>query len=149
MLIAFNTLVNNKTNITQGGRKEGMGATYITVANNIIKGGNAAASISGPFTNGVWLHDIIFNVKSACDLPAAGANIVDPKLEKDATGIYHLQKGSPAIDNASGSYGSVIFDMDGQKRLGKFDVGADEINNGKAFAHALIPADVGHIATHQ
>ncbi|MBS1565167.1 MAG: polysaccharide lyase 6 family protein, partial [Bacteroidetes bacterium] len=51
VLVAFNTLVNNTSNITQSGRTNGLGATFITVANNIIQGGGAAASIAGPYTN--------------------------------------------------------------------------------------------------
>jgi poly(beta-D-mannuronate) lyase len=41
-------LVNNKSNIIQTGRKDGMGATNVTIANNIIQGGDKAAFISGP-----------------------------------------------------------------------------------------------------
>ncbi|WP_315823084.1 polysaccharide lyase 6 family protein [Paraflavitalea speifideaquila] len=39
VLIAYNTLVNNPANITQSGRTNGLGATAITVANNVIQGG--------------------------------------------------------------------------------------------------------------
>ena len=51
VLIAFNTLVNNKTNIAQTARKDGLGSTFITIANNIIQGGDAAATIVGPSAN--------------------------------------------------------------------------------------------------
>src|SRR5258705_5632114 len=54
VIIAFNTLVNNKTNIAQTARDKGLGATYITVANNIIQGGGPAASIVGPYINPSW-----------------------------------------------------------------------------------------------
>ena len=47
ILIAFNTLVNNKGNITLQARKNGLGATAVTVADNIVEGGPAAVSISG------------------------------------------------------------------------------------------------------
>ncbi len=53
-LIAFNTLVNNPANIKQSGRTNGLGATNTTIANNIVQGGGAAASIAGPFTGAVW-----------------------------------------------------------------------------------------------
>src|ERR1051325_9189739 len=70
VLIAFNTLVNNKTNITQSGRKNGLGATRITIANNIIEGGGPVASLSGPYKDGAWEGNIIFNTNGAGDIPA-------------------------------------------------------------------------------
>jgi poly(beta-D-mannuronate) lyase len=146
VLIAFNTLVNNKSNIIQSGRKDGMGATYITIANNIIQGGGKAAAISGPYNNGEWINNITFNVKEAGDMPATGYTTADPKLSKDASGAYHLQTGSVAIDKAKGSYPSVITDMDGQQRKGQLDIGADEVSQEKVIARILQPADVGHKA---
>ncbi|WPV01109.1 polysaccharide lyase 6 family protein [Mucilaginibacter sp. cycad4] len=145
VLIAFNTLVNNKENIIQTARKNGMGATSITVADNIIQGGGAAATISGPYPDPQWGGNILFNVKDAGDIPASGYTIVDPKLAK-TSGSYHLQPGSPAIDHAVGSYPGVKFDMDGQSRAPRFDIGADELTNLPVKAYALNPADVGYNA---
>jgi poly(beta-D-mannuronate) lyase len=143
VLIAFNTLVNNKTNITQGARKDGLGATNITVANNLIQGGGPAASISGPYTNGVWEGNLIFNTGGAGDMPGGSYKIADPKLVKDASGEFHLQTGSPAINAAAGNYNSVTTDMDGQKRIAPFDIGADEISRETISTRILNPADVG------
>ena len=145
VLIAFNTLVNNKTNITQGARKDGLGATYIAVVNNLIQGGGPAASISGPYTNGLWEGNIIFNTGGAGDMPGGSYKITDPKLERDATGEFHLQAGSPAANAAAGNYASVTTDMDGQKRIAPFDIGADEISKETVSAHILNPADVGAV----
>jgi poly(beta-D-mannuronate) lyase len=143
VLIAFNTLVNNKSNIIQTGRKEGMGATYITVVNNIIQGGGAAATISGPYTNAVWESNIIFNTNGTGDMPSGTYKTVNPKLVKDATGTYHLQTGSPAVNSAIGNYASVTTDMDGQTRTTPFDIGADEVSKTPVVAHILQPTDVG------
>jgi poly(beta-D-mannuronate) lyase len=145
VLIVFNTLVNNKTNITQGARTNGLGATYITVANNLIQGGGPAASISGPCTNVSWEGNIIFNTGSAGDMPDGSYKIIDPKLIKDASGEFHLQIGSPAINTAIGNYTSLTTDMDGQKRIAPFDVGADEISKETIKARILSPADVGAV----
>lgn len=142
-VITFNTLVNNKVNITQTGRKDGMGATFITVSNNIIQGGGPAAAISGPYTNGTWSGNILFNTNGAGDMPKEGFNIIDPKLVKDAGGAFHLQKNSPAINAAHGNYPSITVDMDGQKRITPFDIGADEFSNEKMIARILNPSDVG------
>ncbi|WEA01136.1 polysaccharide lyase 6 family protein [Mucilaginibacter sp. SJ] len=143
VLIAFNTLVNNKENIIQTARKNGMGATSITVANNIIEGGGPAATIAGPYPNAQWAGNILFNVKDAGDIPTVSYTMVDPKLAKNSAGIYHLQPGSPAIDHAIGSYPDVKFDMDGQPRTSPLDIGADELVGSPVKAHVLNPADVG------
>jgi len=146
VLIAFNTLINNKENIIQTGRKNGMGATYITVADNIIQGGGPAATISGPYANPQWLGNIIFLVKDAGNMPAEGYTTADPKLAKNASGTYHIQAGSLAIDHGSAAYPAVNTDMDGQPRTKPFDIGADEQSNAPVKAHALSPSDVGYQA---
>jgi len=146
VLIAFNTLVNNKENIIQTARKNGMGATYITVANNIIQGGGSAATISGPYTNPQWLGNIIFQVKDAGNMPVEGYTTADPKLSKNASGTYHIQAGSLAIDHGSAAYPAASTDMDGQPRIAPFDIGADEQSKAPVKAHALSPADVGYQA---
>jgi hypothetical protein len=143
ILIAFNTLVNCSSNFKQGGRTGGLGATFITVANNIVQGGGAAASIAGAYTNPVWTNNILFNVSSPGAMPASGYTIGDPMLARDITGTYHLQAGSAAIDATTDSFPAVITDMDGQPRTTPFDIGADEVSAAPVTAHLLNPADVG------
>lgn len=143
VLIAFNTLVNNKANIIQTARNNGLGSTFITIANNIIQGGDKAVSIVGPYKSPSWEGNIIFNTNGAGDLPEGSYNTIDPKLVKDANGTYHLQKGSPAIDAATGKYDKVNVDMDAQPRISKLDAGADEVSNANVKARILNPSDVG------
>jgi poly(beta-D-mannuronate) lyase len=143
VIIAFNTLVNNKTNIVQTARANGLGSTYVTVANNIIQGGGPAASIVGPYANPSWEGNIIFNTSGAGDMPPGSFTITDPKLVKDAAGEYHLQKGSPAIDAGKGNYLSVSTDMDGQARKSPLDTGADEMSALLVKVRILNPGDVG------
>jgi hypothetical protein len=144
VLIAYNTLVNNPSNITQSGRTNGLGATAITVANNIVQGGGAAASIAGPYTGGVWSGNMIYNTNGAGSMPAAGYTTANPLLARDATGTFHLQSGSPAINAGTGSYPSVTFDMDGQARTAPLDKGADEVSGAAVTAQILTTAMVGH-----
>jgi poly(beta-D-mannuronate) lyase len=144
-LIAFNTLVNNAQNIVMTARKDGLGATYITIANNLIQGGGVAASITGPLVNSQWQGNIIYNVKDTGSMPPNGCMMIDPMLEKK-DGIFHLKAGSPAINKATGSYAAVNVDIDGQPRKGKLDIGADEFSKDKAVAKVLEPGDVGHMA---
>ncbi|QKJ30250.1 right-handed parallel beta-helix repeat-containing protein [Mucilaginibacter mali] len=143
VLIAFNTLVDNKSNIIQTARKDGMGATHITVANNIIQGGGAAATLSGPLTDGLWEGNILYKVKGAGNMPVNGYTMADPKLVKTQSGAYHIQAGSAAIDRAAGNYPGVKYDMDGQARTGALDAGADELSNDAVTVHVLHPGDVG------
>jgi len=146
VVIVFNTLVNNKTNIVQTARTNGLGSTSITVANNIILGGGPAASIVGTYTNPVWEGNIIFNTNGEGNMPAGSFKMVDPKLAKDANGEFHLQQGSPAIDASLGNYERVTTDMDGQPRKTRIDTGADESSEEPVKARILFPRDVGHIA---
>ncbi|HEX2630276.1 MAG TPA: polysaccharide lyase 6 family protein [Chitinophagaceae bacterium] len=146
VLIAFNTLVNNKINISQTARKDGLGSTNITIANNLIQGGGKAAGIVGPVVNHVWIGNVIYNTDGAGDMPEGTYTIIDPKISRDASGEWHIQKGSPAIDAAKGNYPAVTTDMDGQPRSGSLDVGADEISTQATRAHILQPEEVGYKA---
>lgn len=143
ILIAFNTLVDSKVNITQTGRKNGLGATTVTVIHNIISGGGPAAVISGPYTNPIWEGNIIFKTAGAGDMPSGSYKDIDPKLVRDASKAFHLAKGSPAIDAVTQSYAKVSTDMDGQARTKPFDAGADEVSGAPVTARILNPADVG------
>jgi poly(beta-D-mannuronate) lyase len=84
VLITLNTLVNNKANIIQTARNNGLGSTKITIAKNIIEGGGPAASIVGPAVDHVWKENIIFNTQGAGDMPAGTYRNFDPGTVKDA-----------------------------------------------------------------
>ncbi|ASZ12346.1 hypothetical protein CK934_15945 [Chitinophaga sp. MD30] len=146
VLIAFNTLVNNPQNIIMQGRTNGLGATAITIANNIIQGGGAAASLSGSISSPVWSGNLLYNTNGAGSMPSSGYTTANPLLARDATGTFHLQAGSPAIDNATGSYPSVTTDMDGQARTAPLDKGADEVSGAAVTARILTPDMVGPTA---
>ena len=143
VVIAFNTLVNNKTNIIQTARANGLGSTFITIANNLIVGGGPAVSITGPYANPSAEGNIIFKTNGAGDLPQGAYQEKDPGLVRDADGENHLSKNSSAIDAAKGNYGFVQTDMDGQSRKGKLDVGADEFSAEPVKVKTLYPKDVG------
>ncbi|WP_300597457.1 polysaccharide lyase 6 family protein [Niabella sp.] len=143
VLIAFNTLVNNKKNIEQQGRKNGLGATAIIIANNIIQGGDLAASIAGPYTSPQWKGNLIFKTKGPGDMPESGYQVLDPKLVKDANGIWRLDKNSPAIGAGGVGYPVAAVDMDGQPRSGKWDTGADQYSTAATSVHALKATEVG------
>jgi len=67
-------------------------------------------------------------------------------LIKGASGEYHLQKDSPAINASKGTYSAITTDMDGQTRNSLLDTGADEYSAEGVKAKILNPADVGYQA---
>lgn len=100
VMIAFNILVNNRTNIIQTARNNGLGSTYITIANNILQGGGPAASVVGPQSNFKWEGNVIFKTNGAGDMPAGSYTEIDPKLAKNLAGEYFNKEGkTPEILN--------------------------------------------------
>ena len=147
VLIVFNTLVNNEQNITRTIRPNGIGSTYITISYNIIQGGEEAVSVKGDFYHHPgWKSNIIYNTKGAGQLPDTAYANVDPLLVKDSSGVYRLQKGSPAIGFAKSDFRGITFDMDGQLRKAPLDAGADQLSDQRVRVRALLPKHVGHAA---
>ncbi|MGN7785436.1 polysaccharide lyase 6 family protein [Niabella sp. 22666] len=143
VLIAFNTLVGNKKNILLQARQNGLGATFITIADNIIQGGAEAAVLSGPLKEGIWKNNWLYQVTGPGDIPADGYRLKDAQLVKDSKGIYRLGARSPAIGTADAGFKVVDVDMDAQPRAGKWDVGADQYLNGKGVAQVLQTGQAG------
>jgi poly(beta-D-mannuronate) lyase len=142
-IIAFNTLVDNQVQYAMGGRKNGLGAQRTTFANNLIVGGGTVAKIDGPNPGAVWTGNLLWETKGPGALPEKSYSIADPKLVRDAYGVWHLSPGSAAIDAGMGEFAFVAVDQDGQPRSGKLDIGADELSSAPAKARPLTPADVG------
>jgi len=146
ILIAFNTLVNNKNNITLNPRTPvGLGATDVTIAYNLIQGGGDAVSINGPFANPKWEGNVIYKVKGPGSIPEGAYKVLDPKLLRNATGTFHLQGANPAL-NVSGDFPLITDDMDGQVRKQPLQVGADQISTAPVVARILTPELVGYKA---
>ncbi|OQP45907.1 hypothetical protein A4H97_32210 [Niastella yeongjuensis] len=152
VLIAFNTIISCKSgSISMSAREKGLGATAITVARNIIRGGGPAATITGPYVNPVWEGNIVFNAESKGDMPDGTFSTIDPKLGRSTYPTIHLLPGSPAIDavlapkgkKAVNPYAAIATDMDGQPRTAPLDAGADEVSTTPATARILDPKDVG------
>ena len=130
VVIVYNTLVNNQQNFVMTMRKEGMGATYTTFANNIIQGGGPASTITGPYTNAKWENNILFNVKDAGSIPSDGYITTDPKLVKTAW-VYYVGNDNPVVKNSKFYYPAVRPDLDDQTKY-----------NSKSN-YVLDPEDVG------
>jgi poly(beta-D-mannuronate) lyase len=68
--VVCNTIIDCESGYQMPGRNNGLGATNITFAGNLIKGG-APVSISGSYTDPVWKGNIIWQT-SGGDMPASG-----------------------------------------------------------------------------
>lgn len=144
--IGFNTLVNNKGNIELPDRKNGLGATFVTVAYNIIQGGHAAAQIKGPYPGAVWTGNYLYQTAGPGDMPAGAFQEVNPRLQQDKQGIWRLAKGSPAAAASKAPVPGIVWDMDGQPRTAPLDAGADQLSPARIAAHALTAAETGCLA---
>lgn len=146
-LIAFNTLVDNRTHYQMSRRTPGaLGATHTVFANNLISGSGIAAKIEGPNVDATWSGNVLWNSGGAGDVPASGYTEIDPQLVADASGIRRPQPGSPVFEAATGNYPVVTVDLDGRPRPEKKSVGAHEPNPAAPFARILTAADVGPAA---
>jgi hypothetical protein len=115
-------LVNNT--IVGGGVLIGGGLAPqdCTIANNLIQNGSVGGGGQGT--------KAMNNVTNG-----GGMMMLD--------GMWRLVAGSPAIDASLPGFDYVTEDVDGQKRVGKPDLGADELSTDPVLRKALTPADVG------
>lgn len=145
-VITFNTLVNNTRNYFQTGRTNGLGAIGTVFANNIVQGGGAAASLSGPYVGGSWSANITWATSGAGAMPDGTYEVVDPLLTAKGKGIFRPRPESPAVDSAVGDYPAVVLDLDGQPRgglkEGVKDRGADEFSDEPVVAEFLTPGAI-------
>lgn len=143
--VSFNTLVNNKGNVVMSGRTNGLGATDLVFANNLIQSDSGTAlKIGGPLPNPRFVGNLVWGMTTEGDLPASSTRRADPHLTRDAiTGLYRLGSTSPAVDAAIGDYPEAKVDLMGRPRSGKKDIGAEEFSGDAALQHPLTAAEVG------
>jgi poly(beta-D-mannuronate) lyase len=147
-LIAFNTLVNNKSGIEIGvgaDNELSLSPTGCVIANNIVVGTNAplVMEISKP-ENFKWDGNIFYGADPGIKLEE-GITQVDPKLKLGLDSLYRPQRDSPAIGAAKGSYDFVKEDFDGQRRPQKKDVGCDQSSDKPINRRSILPVDTGYI----
>ena len=148
-VIAHNTIVN------VGGPAitfdDGLGssgrtllAQNVTVANNLLRGNGQAIFEGSEGANWTWQGNIAFGGSLGPKTGASGITVVDPQLQLGADGLWRPGANSPAVNGGSGNYSSLITtDMDGQARIGIYDVGADEVSAATIVRRPLTSADVG------
>lgn len=149
VLVAFNTLVNNSAHIAIGASSsEKYGARDCTIANNLIVGNSGSfARELRAYSGFRWAGNLLSGSASTGEFPSSGyTRTSDPKLVSSG-GVRHIASNSPARDKAAGSYSSIVTDdMDGQKRAGTYDIGADEYSTAATTRSPLGASNVGTAA---
>ena len=146
VLVAHNTIVN----------VEGAGITFdwgigssgrSLLPTNLTIAGNLIANTQGPLFEGtegtgyVYADNIAFGAALGIG-PKPGISQVDPQLVQDPDGIWRPGPSSPAIDGAAAN-SALGDDMDGQARIGLYDIGADEFSAAQIVRKPLTSDDVG------
>jgi hypothetical protein len=137
--VAYNTVLGSNSVI------DGDGGDFkpkdCVVADNIVRGTSGTLVTLPSGSTVKYEGNITFG--GSAGIPSRS---VDPKLVKDAAGLYRLSPGSPAIDAGVGSYPFAAKDFDLQARSDAYDVGADEYFASGATRVPLTKADVGPAA---
>jgi poly(beta-D-mannuronate) lyase len=147
LTVAFNTFVNNKSDIEIGfdnGGSYPLKPINCVVANNVVINNTnpiiksySAASLAGvSFSNNIMYPTGTSSI--GISTTPAEINSIDPKLvqpvciapanclSSNAYKVMRLGAGSPAIDASTGTYSDVVMDYERQPRSGTKDIGADE-----------------------
>lgn len=163
-LFAHNTFINT------GGIDIHIGASYKanweksqrvlipennTIANNLIYKPKGGTAITRPeqdkkapldilsFQPNEFKGNIVSGGKIDLQATSTGIKIVDDPGLSFQDSLYRLTKESAAIDQAASLKVSVKTDFEGQSRIEKADVGADEHSSGEITRRPLTPKDVG------
>lgn len=166
LVVAFNTLVNNKSNIEIGFENNGnypLSPINCLLTNNIVLENTTPIikSYSSAALAGVSFAKNIMYPTGTSSLGITANNsqisIIDPKLVQpsciapancagsNAYKVLRLSASSPAINNSTGSYPEVVMDNEKQNRAGTKDIGADEFISGSPVVVNHTALDATHV----
>jgi Chondroitinase B len=116
----------------------------VTMANNLFRSSGAAIFEGLEGSGWTWEGNIAFGGSLGPKSGAPGITVVDPQLALGPDGLWRPASWSPAVNGGAGGYSGVLTDdMDGQARIGVFDVGADEFSTATIVRAPLSAGDVG------
>jgi poly(beta-D-mannuronate) lyase len=119
-------------------------AQNVTVANNLFRSNGPAIFEGSQGTGWTWQGNIAFGGSLGPVAGNPGVTVVDPQLQFGSDGLWRPGPASPAINGGAGNYsGLIATDMDGQARIGIYDVGADEVSAAQIVRRPLTAGDVG------
>ncbi|MFF1822820.1 polysaccharide lyase 6 family protein [Kribbella sp. NPDC058245] len=140
--IALNTILDCD-NAVAGESKRTLPPLGCTITDNLLMG-DRGQLMNMPFQDGVtWSGNLHWGAATDGNAPAGGFRRADPRLVAGPDGIRRLAAGSPAINAATRSYPDIDTDLDGDRRTGRADVGADEYSRRPYCRRPLTPGDVG------
>jgi poly(beta-D-mannuronate) lyase len=166
LLVAFNTLVHNTSNIEIGFNNGGsypLAPINCLLANNIVVDSTnpivrsySTASLAGVgFSNNMMWPTQTSSV--GITATASQVTVADPLLQQPvcssplncgqlmAYKVWRLSPGSPAIDVATGNYPLVTMDYERQLRTGAKDIGADEYSSATPVQVGFGALDAIHV----
>ena len=152
-VVAFNTFVNNVSNIEVGYDGDGFQGNWwrlppveITVANNIVVGSNGdLVKVFQEPINSTWIGNVVSPKDNKAFNRQFNENevaVADPQLTL-IDGIWRLTKVSPARGRALGNFPYVSNDVDGQARTNPKDLGCDQVSDSPSVNKPLTKNDVG------
>ena len=144
-LIAFNTFVNTRNTVVIGyGKTDSISLPPLdcTIANNVIRSPNSPfiTLVDTPITM-VYEGNIMYG--GFIGISDTGIHVVDPQLVVSSDGLWRPSATSPVLGAASGDYGTITEDMDGDPRTGPRDVGADQFSTQPPVRQPVTQDDVG------
>jgi poly(beta-D-mannuronate) lyase len=145
-MVVFNTFVDNAHTFNLGAGKDSersLPPLDCVIANNLVQGTSAPLiTLTDVPANMTWQGNIFYGASLGMT-QSQGITIVNPQMLLSTDGLWRPAASSPAVDASVGSFPSVLTDMDGQARTGRFDVGADEASTGTVVLRPLTRKDVG------
>jgi poly(beta-D-mannuronate) lyase len=112
----------------------------ISFVNNLIR--SSRTLFEGQEGSGyTWTDNIAFGASLGIS-SRTGLQQVNPQISVAADGLWRPDSGSPAIDGGT-TLPAITIDMDGQSRVGAYDIGADEDSTDTITLFPLTTADVG------
>lgn len=149
-LISHNTIINTSStmlNFDQGfdSLDRPLRPENVTVTNNLFRSLGPTIFEGTEGVGWTWEGNIAYGGDLGPKAGAAGITVVDPQLQLQDDGLWRVSSSSsPVINSGVGDYSTVsTFDMDGQPRIGIFDVGADEFSDVQIVRKPLESKDVG------
>lgn len=145
-LVAHNTIVNVSGSAVTfdwgiGSRGRSLLPQNLTIRGNLLAGSDGPIFEGSEGTGYVYEDNIAHGAPLGIS-PRPGILEVDPQLVQDSEGLWRPSATSPAIDGAAAS-GFPVDDMDGQARIGLYDIGADEFSVAQIVRKPLTVSTVG------
>ena len=146
--VSHNTIVNcYQPFLIGGGSNEELSLPPLdcVIANNVVSTDNGYVifNLDDDPINLSYNSNIVWGSSLGIPETTEGVTVINPQLDIAEDSLWRPETGSPLIDSATGSYDYIINDMDGQTRVGSFDIGADQMSSDSIEVRPLTGSDVG------